>query len=106
MGAMQMNDPYKRAAEEEDALEGEVEEMAGLTGPVPARVKQNADAMYSLRFTRAEIRELREAAERQGMKLSEIIRRGALEFARRDQVPVAEEVRAKIRELAEVANRL
>jgi hypothetical protein len=76
---------YARAAAEEDALKGTGREMDGLKGPVPAVVKQNAEAMYSLRFTRSEITELREAAERNEMKLSDLVRRGALEFARRDK---------------------
>jgi len=102
-----MNDPYKDAVAEEDALKGTGREMEGLEGPVPARVKKNADSVYSVRFTKDEMKELREAAEAKGMRISQIIRNGSLAYARGGQsVPAADEVRAKIRELAEAARRL
>jgi hypothetical protein len=101
-----VNDRNKDAAAEEDALEGTGREMEGLEGPVPAIVKKNADFVYSLRLTGDDLAELQRAAARKGMKISQVIRNGALEYARKEESPAAEEVRAKIRELAEAASRL
>jgi hypothetical protein len=101
-----MNDQYKEAAEEMDARKDTGHEMDGLV-PVQGRVKQNADSIYSVRFTKDELRDLRLAAESKGLKLSEVIRKGALDFARDGRpAPAVDEVRTKVKELAEAVSRL
>jgi len=103
-----MNDRYRQAAEEMDALKDTGREMEGLGDPVPARVKKNADSVFSLRLSKDDLKELQEAAQRKGLKVSEVIRRGALEYARRDEdEPRAlANVREKVRELNEAVSRL
>jgi hypothetical protein len=103
-----MNDRYAKAAEEELALMGTAEEGQGLGEPIPNRAKQLADSVFSLRLTKDEFKELRIAAEHKGLKISEVIRRGALEYARRDEdTPHAvAEVKKKVRELEDAIGRL
>jgi hypothetical protein len=103
-----MKDRYVKAAEEELALMGTPEEGQGLGEPVPNRAKQLADSVFSLRLSKDDLRELQQAAERKGVKISEVIRRGALEYARRDDdTPRAvAQVRAKVRELNDAVSRL
>jgi hypothetical protein len=99
---------FAKAAEEELALFGTGRELEGLGGPVTNRAKKVADSVFSLRLSKDDLRELQEAAERKGIKISEVIRRGALEYARRnDDTPGAvAQVRAKVRELNDAVNRL
>ena len=66
-----------RKIEDLKDTEDEVESLV----PVKATVKQNADSIYSLRFTREEMTRLRSAAAKRGVKLSELIREGALDAA-------------------------
>ena len=103
-----MNNRYRKAAEEMDALKDSGRELEGLGDPVPALVKKNTDSVFSLRLSKDDLRELQEAAQRKGLKISEVIRRGALEYARRDEdTPHAvAEVKQKVRELTDAISRL
>jgi hypothetical protein len=99
---------YAKAAEEELALKDSGHELEGLGEPIPNQSKKIADSVFSLRLSKDDLRELQEAAQRKGLKISEVIRRGALEFARRDEdTPHAiAEVRQKVRELDDAVSRL
>lgn len=103
-----MNDRYAKAAEEELATMGTAEEGLGLAEPIPNRSKKIADSVFSLRLSKDDFRVLQEAAEQKGLKISEVIRRGALEYARRDEdTPHAvAEVKKKVRELEDAVSRL
>jgi hypothetical protein len=79
-----MKKTYAQAAAEVDAIKDTGAEFEGLI-PVEATIKQNADTVYSLRFTQAEMSKLREAARKKGVKLSELIRDGALVAAAQAQ---------------------
>jgi hypothetical protein len=70
----------KEAVREAEALKDSTQEITGLV-PVDATIKENADTIYSMRFTRAEMAVLREAARKKSVKLSELIRQSALEAA-------------------------
>ncbi len=77
-----MNKTREALRREAEAIKDTAEEVQGLT-PVTGTIKQNADVVYSLRFTRNEMTQLRAAAEVRGMKVSELIREGALSAAAR-----------------------
>jgi hypothetical protein len=66
--------------QEAEAVKGTSREIEGLV-PVDLVVKQNADIVFSVRFTQDEMTQLREAAQRRGIKLSELVREGALAAA-------------------------
>jgi hypothetical protein len=99
---------YARAAEEELADFEAGKELEGLGPPVPNRAKKIGDSVFSLRLSKDDLKELQEAAQRKGLKISEVIRRGALEYARRDEdTPHAvAEVKKKVRELEDAISRL
>jgi hypothetical protein len=99
---------YAKAAEEELALKDSGHELEGLGEPVPVVIKKHADSVFSLRLSKDDLGELQEAAQRKGLKISEVIRRGALEFARRDEdTPHAvAEVKKKVHELEDAISRL
>ena len=65
---------------EAEAVKDTPLEFEGLV-PVQGVIKQNADIVYSLRFTRDEMATLRSAAELRGVKLSELIREAAVAAA-------------------------
>ena len=75
---------YAEAAAEMDELKDTGREMEGLT-PVEMTVSPNVGFVFSVRFTQEEMKAVREAAEAIGVKISEIIRAGALREARGDQ---------------------
>jgi hypothetical protein len=77
-----MRESYEEAVRKAEAVKDTEAEIEGLV-PVRARIKKNADTIYSLRFTSDEMTFLREAAESRGMKLSELIREGAMGAAAR-----------------------
>jgi uncharacterized protein (DUF1778 family) len=66
--------------DEYEQRRAEGREFDGLV-PVDASVKRNADSIYSLRFTKAEVATLRAAAAARGMKMSEFLRQAALREA-------------------------
>ena len=65
---------------EAEAIKDTAQEVTGLT-LTEATVKQNADVVFSLRFTRCEMAQLRAATQLRGVKLSELVREGALSAA-------------------------
>jgi hypothetical protein len=71
---------YAKMVREIEALKDTKGELEGLT-PVEATVKSKADTIYSLRFTREEMNRVRAAAAKMGIKVSELIRQGALQAA-------------------------
>ena len=75
-----MRETYEEAVRKAEAVKDTEQEIEGLR-PVKARIKKNVDTIYSLRFTAGEMKFLREAAERQGMKLSEFLRKVAMNAA-------------------------
>jgi hypothetical protein len=74
-------DKLRREAE---SIKGTPQELEGLV-PVEARIKQNAGIIFSVRFTASEMSQIRAAANARGVKLSELVREGALEAAARAQ---------------------
>jgi hypothetical protein len=70
----------KEVVRDAEALKDSAQEIDGLV-PVDATIKENADTIYSMRFTRGEMTALREAARMKSVKLSELIRESALEAA-------------------------
>jgi hypothetical protein len=72
---------YAEAAAEMDALKDTGHEMDGLV-PVRATVDPNFGIVFSVRFSQDEMEALHLAADTKGVKLSEIIRAGALKEAR------------------------
>ena len=70
----------EQAVREAEAIKDTDQEIEGLT-PVNARISPNLGTVYSLRFSAAEMSLLREAARERGIKLSELIREGALASA-------------------------
>jgi hypothetical protein len=100
----------ERIIREEESIKDTEKELEGLV-PVTAVVKQNADVVYSVRFSRPEIALLRQAAARKGMKLSELIRSSTLKAAKSELDPAEKdlalaEVRRRTSELAEAVGRL
>jgi len=75
---------YAEAAAEMDALKDTGREMEGLT-PINVTVSPDVGIVFSVRFSRDEMKAIREAAEAKGVKISEVIRAGALREARGDQ---------------------
>lgn len=76
-----LEDAVKKA----EAVKDTEQESEGLR-PVRARIKKNVvDTIYSHRFTADEMKFLREAAEGRGIKLSELIREGAIDAAAKAQ---------------------
>lgn len=98
---MKSRDEMVREAE---AIKGTELEVEGLI-PVKARISPNLGIVYSLRFTRDEMKSLRDAAEARGVKLSELIREAALEAAARaqDKASPREEALREARELVGAA---
>jgi hypothetical protein len=78
---MKYRDKYEQAALEMDALKDTGHELDGLT-PITMTVDPNFGITFSVRFTQDEMDTLHAAANATGMKLSEIIRAGALKEAR------------------------
>jgi len=70
-------DELRRQAE---ALKDTPAEVEGLE-PVLATIKENAEVVFSLRFTPSEMIALRDAAEARGVRVSELVRRAALAAA-------------------------
>jgi hypothetical protein len=91
---------YEIAAEEMDALKDTGHELDGLT-PVKVTISPNVGVVYSVRFSREEYKTLSTAADARGVKLSEIIRAGALKEARGDSsgATTARAVKAARKEL-------
>lgn len=75
-----MNRSREEARRAADAVRGTPEEIEGLK-PASARIKENAEVVFSLRFTPSEMSMLRAAAEARGVTLSELVRSGAIAAA-------------------------
>ncbi|MPZ48378.1 MAG: hypothetical protein GEU75_03540 [Dehalococcoidia bacterium] len=80
---------------------------------IKARVKKNADVVYSTRYSKDEIALIRKAAQKRGLPPSAFIRTaalaaaaGELDLAAARKVAVVQEVQAKARDLAEAASKL
>src|SRR5690606_18962499 len=69
---------------EAEAVKGTEKEIEGLI-PVKARISPNLQIVYSLRFSEEEMSFIRNAAKRRGIKMSDLIREGAMEAAARAQ---------------------
>jgi hypothetical protein len=72
---------YDAIAKRYDDMKERGEELNNLV-PVKASTPRNADSIYSIRFTSKEMQELAEAARREGMKVSQFIRRAVFAAAR------------------------
>ena len=79
-----MMESREEARRKAEAVKDTEQEIEGLV-PVRIKVSPNLGIVYSLRFTRDEMKFLREAAEARRIKLSELIREGAMEAAARAQ---------------------
>lgn len=76
-----MTQSRKEARRAEEFVRGTPEEIEGLER-IRARIKENAEVVFSLRFTPSEMSLLRAAAAARGVTLSELVRSGALAQAR------------------------
>jgi hypothetical protein len=79
-----MMESREEARRKAEAVKDTEQELEGLV-PVKITVSPNLGIVYSLRFTRDEMKLLREAAETRGIKLSELIREGAMNAASQAQ---------------------
>lgn len=75
---------YAEAAAEMDSLKDTGREFEGVKR-VNARVDPNFGIIFSVRFSQEEFAAISDAAKTKGVKLSEIIRAGALREARGDE---------------------
>jgi hypothetical protein len=81
---IRMMESREEARRKAEAVKDTEQELEGLV-PVKITVSPNLGIVYSLRFTRDEMKLLREAAETRGIKLSELIREGAMNAASQAQ---------------------
>lgn len=106
---MKTYDDIVRESEEFKDTEREIE---GLV-PIKARISSNPGVVYSLRLTRDEMSRISEAASQRGLKVSVFLRMAALAAADSEIRPndaeraiILQEVREKVRDLAEAVSRL
>ncbi len=69
----------EQAVREAESIKDTEQEIEGLTPVIAAIISPNLGIVYSLRFSAAEMSLLRDAARERGIKLSELIREGALD---------------------------
>jgi hypothetical protein len=79
-----MMESREEARRKQEAVKDTEAELEGLT-PVKITVSPNLGIVYSLRFTADEMKFLRDAAGRRGVKLSEFIREVAMNAASETQ---------------------
>jgi hypothetical protein len=80
---------YDDIANDYDEKKASGKEFEGLV-PVPAKVKRNADIVYSVRFTQEEILAIDRKAQARGLKTSAFVREAALKEALHEDDPDAE----------------
>ena len=81
------NDDEKRLAEE--LFAGRVDEGEWSDKPERLKVSRTPSVVYSIRFGRSELEELRAVADAEGVSLAELIRRSALTHVREADIPNA-----------------
>jgi uncharacterized protein (DUF1778 family) len=107
-----MQESVESIARRHEELAEHGEELDNLV-PVKAKVKANADVVYSARYTRDEIAIIREAARKRGATPTAFIREaalaaaaGELDLGAAEKAQTVKMVRIKARELAEAVSRL
>jgi hypothetical protein len=98
---MKTREELRREAE---AIKGTEKEIEGLV-PVKAKISPNLEIVYSLRLSEGEMSFIRNAAKRRGIKMSDLVREGAMNAAAEamDQPSPRDEALKEARELVGAA---